>query len=79
LSETDGRNSLDGFTQNPVTAYDPAYGQRQFSHRLRWPFPGAFSQFRPASGVLKIVLSKPDCRCCRWWCSCCMWENCRWP
>jgi len=43
LSETDGRNSLDGFTQNPVTAYDPAYGQRQFSHRLRWPFPGAFS------------------------------------
>jgi len=28
---------------------------------------------------LKIVLSKPDCRCCRWWCSCCIWEDCRWP
>jgi len=23
---------LGGFTQNPVTAYDPAYGQRQSSH-----------------------------------------------
>jgi len=20
----------------------------------------------------------PDCRSCRWWCSCCMWEDCRW-
>jgi len=24
--------ALGGFTQNPVTAYDPAYGQRQSSH-----------------------------------------------
>ena len=54
-----------GFTQNPVTAYDPAYGQRQSSHKLGWPNPGEFSRFRPASGLLKIVLSKPDCRCCR--------------
>jgi len=53
-----------GFTQNPVTAYDPAYGQRQSSHRLRWPYPAEFSRFRPASGLLKIVLNKPDCRDC---------------
>ena len=55
----------DGFTQNPVTAYDPAYGQRQSSHKFQCPYPGEFSRFRPASGLLKIVLSKPDCRCCR--------------
>ena len=49
-------NSKGGFTQNPVTAYDPAYGQRQSSHELRWPYPGEFSRFRPASSLLKIVL-----------------------
>jgi len=69
---------LGGFTQNPVTAFDPAYGQRQSSHRLHWPYTGEFSRFRPASGVLKIVLSKPDCRGRRWWWSCCMWEEWRW-
>jgi len=26
-----------------------------------------------------MVISKLDCRGCRWWCSCCMWENWRWP
>jgi len=25
----------DSFTQNPVTAYDPTYGQQQSSHQLR--------------------------------------------
>jgi len=45
-----------GFTWNPVTAYDPVYGQRQSSLRLRWPCPGEFSRFRPASGLLKIIL-----------------------
>ena len=70
-------NSKGGFTHNPVTAYDPAYGQRQSSHRLRWPYPGEFFRFWPASGLLKIVLSKPDCRGCRWWCSCCMREDWR--
>ena len=58
-----------GFTQNPVTAYDTAYGQQQSSHKLVWPYPGEFSRFRPASGLLKILLSKPNFRC---WCSCCM-------
>jgi len=29
--------------------------------------------------LLKIVLCKSDCWCCRWWCSCCMREDCRWP
>ena len=33
------------FTQNAVTAYDPAYGQRQSSHKLHWPCPGEYSQF----------------------------------
>jgi len=60
------KNVEGGFTQNPVTAYDPIYGQRQSSHRLRWPYPGDFSWFWPASGLLKVVLSKPDCRGC-WW------------
>ena len=36
------------FTQNPLTAHGPAYGQRQPSHRLCWPYPGDFSRFRPA-------------------------------
>jgi len=53
--------------------------QRQSSHRLRRPYPGEFSRFRTASGLLKIVLSKPDCCGCRQWCSCCMWEDWRWP
>ena len=69
----------DGLTQNPVTAYDPVNCQRQSSHRLRWPYPDEFSRFQPASVLLKIVLCKPVCRGCRWWCSCCMWEDCRWP
>jgi len=60
------------FTQISV----PAYGQRQSSHKLRWSYPGEFSRFHPASDLLKIVLSKPDCRR---WCSCCIWEDCRWP
>jgi len=42
-----------GFIQNPVTAYDPDYGHWQSSHMLRWPYPGEFSQFRPA--VKKVV------------------------
>jgi len=66
-----------GFTQNPVTTYEPAYGQRQSSHRLRWPYPAEFSRFRTAYGLLKIGLSKPDCRGCRWWCSCCIWILCK--
>ena len=37
-------------------------------------YPGEFSRFRPASGLLKIVLRKADCRGCRWCCSCCVWE-----
>jgi len=58
-----------GFTQNPVTAYDQTYaGQRQSSNRLRWPYMGEFSRFRPASGWLKISLSQ----CSRWWRSCCL-------
>jgi len=71
----DAASSKGGFTQNLVTAYDLACGQLQSSHRLPSPYLGEFSQFRPASGLLKIVLSKPHCRGCRWWCSCCMWEN----
>jgi len=55
-----------GFTQNPVTAYEPAYGQRQSSHMLHWPFPAEFSRFRTAYGLLKIGLNKPDCRGCRY-------------
>jgi len=58
-----------GLTQNPVTAYEPAeyepYGQRQSSHMLRWPYPAEFSRFLPACGLLKISLSKPDCRGCQ--------------
>jgi len=53
---TEAKIGLDykgGFTQNPVTAYDPAYGQRQPSHRLRCPYSGEFSRFRPA--YLKLV------------------------
>ena len=52
--------------------YDPAYGQRQSSHRLRCPYPGEFSRFRPAYGLIKIGLSKPDSRCCQWWNFCCL-------
>jgi len=46
-----------GFTQNPVTAYEPAYGQRQFSHMLLWLYPAEISRFRTAYGLLK---SGPD-------------------
>jgi len=35
--------------------------------------------FSVSTGLLKIVLSKPDCRGCRWWCSSCMWKDWRWP
>jgi len=48
LLTTPEDKSKGGFTQNPVTAYDPAYGQRQSSHRLRCPYPGNFSRFRSA-------------------------------
>jgi len=54
-----------GFTQNPVTAYEPNYRQQQCSHMFRWPYPAEFSRFRTAYGLLKISLSKPDCRGCR--------------
>jgi len=30
------------------------------SHKLRWPYAGGFSRFRPAFGLLTIVLSKPE-------------------
>jgi len=35
--------------------------------------------FSVSNGLLKIGLGQPDCRVCRWWCSCCMCEDCRWP
>ena len=44
---------IGGLTQNPVTSYKPAYGQRQSSHMLRWPYPTEFSRFRTA--YLKLV------------------------
>ena len=45
-----------GITQNPVTAYEPAYGQResphmQQEHHHRQP---------PKSVLLKMILSKPE-------------------
>ena len=47
------------------------------SHMLRWTYPAEFSRFRTASGWLKTVLS--NCCVCRWWCSCCLCEDWRWP
>jgi len=45
-----------GFTQNPVAAYEPAYGQRQSSHMQQ-----EHHQRQPRqSGVLKTILSKPE-------------------
>ena len=45
-----------GFTQNPVTAYDPAYGQRQSSHMQQEHYHRQHWQ----SGLLKTILSKPE-------------------
>ena len=57
--------------------HNTAYGQRQSSHKLCWPYPGEFCRFRPASGLLEIALSKsePDCCGCQLWYSCCMWKD----
>jgi len=44
-----------GFTQNPVTAYEPAYGQRESSHMLRWPYPAEFSRFERLTAYLKLL------------------------
>ena len=45
-----------GFTQNPVTAYEPAYGQRQSSHMHQ-----EHHHWQPRqSGFLKPILSKPE-------------------
>jgi len=44
-----------GFTQKPVTGYEPAYGQRQSLHMGRWPYSAEFSRFRTAYGLLKPV------------------------
>jgi len=49
------RNRKGGFTQSPVTVYEPVHGQRQSSHMLRWPYSAEFSQFRTAYGLLKPV------------------------
>jgi len=46
--------SKDDFTQNPFTAYNSAYGQRQSSHKLRWPYPAEFSRFRRLPADLKL-------------------------
>jgi len=40
---------------DPVTAYDPACGQRQSSHRLRWPYPAEFLTFEQRWILLKLV------------------------
>ena len=40
-----------GFTQNPVTAYDPAYGQRQSSHMQQ-------EHHHRQPGLLKTILSR---------------------
>ena len=45
-----------GFTQNPVTAYDLAYGQRQSSHMQQEHHHRQHRQ----SGLLKTILSKPE-------------------
>jgi len=44
---------LGGFTQNPVTAYEPAYGQRQSSHMQQEHHNRQPRQY----GILKIGLS----------------------
>jgi len=44
------------FTQNPITAYDPAYGQRQSYHIHQ---ENHHRQHRQ-SGLLKTILSKPE-------------------
>jgi len=46
-----------GFTQNPVTAYEPAYGQRESSHMQQEHHHRQPRQ----SGLLKPILSG-DCR-----------------
>ena len=43
-----------GFTQNPVTAYDPAYGQRQSSHMQQEHHHRQHRQ----SGLLKTILKQ---------------------
>ena len=43
--------SKGGFTQNPVTAYDPAYGQRQSSHMQQEHHHRQHRQ----SGLLKTI------------------------
>jgi len=43
------------FTQNPVAAYEPAYGQRQSSHMQQEHHHRQPRQ----SGLLKPILSKP--------------------
>ena len=45
---------LDGCTQNPVTAFDPAYGQRQSSHRLHWRIRVNFLGFDRLPAYLKL-------------------------
>ena len=44
-----------GFAQNPVTAYEPAYGQRQSSHMFRWPYSAECSRFEQLRAYLKLV------------------------
>ena len=46
--------SKGGFTQNPVTAYDPAYGQRQSSHMQQEHHHRQHRQ----SGLLKAILKQ---------------------
>jgi len=45
-----------GFTQNPATAYEPVYGQRQSSHMQQEHHHRQPRQ----SGLLKTILSKPE-------------------
>jgi len=48
--------TLGGFTQNPVTAYEPDYGQRQSTHMQKEHHHRQPRQ----SHLLKTVLSKPE-------------------
>ena len=73
-----GTQSYCGFTQNPVSAYDPAYGQRQSSHMQQEHHHRKHRQ----SGLLRTISSKPEadlnrenspgydqrslCEYCRW-------------
>jgi len=50
------QDSEGGFTQNLVTAYDPAYDQRQSSHMQQECHHRQHQQ----SGLLKTILSKPE-------------------